>query len=101
MNIDERLESVARNLDMLIRIHLDSEREYRERLDKSDEQMERSREQHERSREQHERSRERLDRIEGHLESLTVLVQQDGEHIRALARIAERHQDRLDNLDPQ
>jgi len=80
MNIDERLESVARNLDMLTRIHLDSEREYRERLDRIEGMQEKN-------------ARD--------IQALAVLAKQDGEHIRALARIAERHQDRLDNLDPQ
>ena len=32
MNIDERLEAMARTLDTLIKIHLDNDREYRERF---------------------------------------------------------------------
>jgi hypothetical protein len=32
MTIDERLEAIAQNLDLLTRIHLDNDREYRERF---------------------------------------------------------------------
>ena len=35
------------------------------------------------------------------IQALAVLLKQDAESIRALARIAERHQERLDGLDPQ
>ena len=94
MTIDERLESVARNLDMLTRIHLDSDREYRERFEefakvqaRFDESMERL------SIAQERNSRD--------IQALSVLLSQDAENIRALARIAERHQERLDRLDPQ
>ncbi len=87
MNIDERLEAVARNLDMLTRIHLDSDREFRERfenLTQSQERLTKSQEKNTRD-----------------IQALSVLIHQDGENIRALARIAERHQERLDLPDPQ
>jgi hypothetical protein len=32
MTVDERLENIARNLDMLTKIHLDNDREYHERF---------------------------------------------------------------------
>jgi hypothetical protein len=33
MTIEERLEAIAQNLDTLTKIHLDNDREYRERFD--------------------------------------------------------------------
>jgi hypothetical protein len=98
MTIDERLEAVARNLDTLAKIHLDNDREYRERMDQITEAREKD------SRE----FRERLERLTQaqenntrDIQALVGLLQQDGENIRALARVAERHQERLDRLDTQ
>jgi hypothetical protein len=98
MTIDEQLAAVRHNLDMLTRIHLDNDREFRERMGQINEERQKD------SRE----FRERLDRLtaaqEGNtrdIQSIAVLLRQDGENIRALARIAERHQERLDRLDPQ
>jgi hypothetical protein len=34
MDIDQRLDAIARNLDTLTKIHLDNDREYRERFDR-------------------------------------------------------------------
>ena len=33
ISVDERIESIARTLDMLTKIHLDNDREYRERFE--------------------------------------------------------------------
>jgi hypothetical protein len=116
MTIDERLDAVAHNLDVMTKIHLDNDREFRERMDQINEAREKdSREFREKLRRQDEARekdsrefRERLDRLTSaqerntrDIQSLTVLFQQEAESIRALARIAERHQERLDGLDPQ
>jgi hypothetical protein len=85
MTIDERLEAVAHNLDMLTRIHLDDDREYRERFERLAEAQERL-----------EKAQERSFRD---IQALQVMAQQDGENIRALARIAELHQRGLDELE--
>jgi len=78
MTIDERLESITRNLDTLTKIHLDNDLEYHERFQQLAEAQEKN-------------TRD--------IQALKVLVQQDAENIRALARIAELHQQRLDGLE--
>ena len=74
MTIDERFENIAHTLDTLIKIHLDNDREYRERIDQ----------------------------LTAAVHELRITAQQDGENIRALARIAEIHERRLTDLeDPE
>jgi hypothetical protein len=80
MTIDERLELIAQNLDTLTRIHIDNDREYRERFQHLTEAIEKN-------------TRD--------IELLKRVSEQDGENIRALARIAEIHEQRLDDLDGQ
>jgi hypothetical protein len=70
-SFEEHMQAVARNLDTLTKIHLDNDREYRERFD----------------------------RLSAEIEQLKVTAQQDGENIRALARIAEIHERRLGDLE--
>ncbi len=94
MTIDERLENIARSLDTLTKIHLDDDREYRERFQKLTESQERLAVAEERlAVAQEQNTRE--------IRALQILVQQDGEHIRALARIAELHPQRLNGLEEQ
>jgi hypothetical protein len=78
MSLDERLETITRNLDTLTKIHLDNDREFRERFQRLTEAQEKN-------------TRD--------IQALTILVERDGENIRALARIAELHQQRLDRLE--
>lgn len=85
MTIDERLEAVARSLDMLTQIHLDNDREYRERFQQLTEAQEKN-------------ARD-IAALTGDIQSLNGLLRQDAENIRALARIAELHQQRLDRLE--
>lgn len=80
MTIDERLEAAARQLDTLTKIHIDDAREYRERFQQLSEAQEKN-------------ARD--------IQALQGLLQQDAENIRALARIAELHQQRPDRLDGQ
>ena len=80
MTIDERLELIAQNLDTLTRIHIDNDREYRERFQQLTEAIEKN-------------TRD--------IELLKRVSEQDGENIRALARIAEIHEQRLDDLEGQ
>jgi len=87
MTIDERLETIARSLDRLTKIHLDDDREYRERFQRLTEVQE-----------QNSRDIEALTR---EMRVLGGFVQEDGEHIRALVRIAELHSQRLDRLEGQ
>ena len=68
MTVEERFERMESNLDMLIKIHLDNDREYRERFAQD---------------------KERLDRLMAAIEELRAASKQDGEHIHALVRIAE------------
>lgn len=71
MTIDERLELMGQRLDMMIKIHLDNDREYRERFAE----------------------------IRAAIEQINATARQDGENIRALARIAEIHERRLSDLE--
>lgn len=87
MTIEERLEAIAQNLDTLTRIHLDNDREYRERFKQLTETQDKN-------------ARD----IEGNardIQALKALMQMDAENIRALARIAELHEQRLDRLEDQ
>ena len=92
MTIDERLEAVARSLDTLTQIHLDNDREYRDRFERLASAQEKN-------------SRDiqaltvRMDALTRDVETLSALARQDGENIRALARIAEMHEHRLDRLE--
>jgi len=78
VTVEERFERIESNLDMLIRIHLDNDREYRERFAQD---------------------KERLDRLMTAIEELKAASKQDGEHIHALVRIAEIHERRLSDLE--
>ena len=80
MTIDERLQAIALNLDTLTKIHIDNDREYRERFD----QLTKAQDKNTRD-----------------IQELKILRQQDGEHIRALLRIAELHPQRLKRLEEQ
>lgn len=78
MTVEERFERMESNLDMLIKIHLDNGREYRERFDQVVERME---------------------QLTAAIEELRAASKQDGEHIHALVRIAEIHERRLSDLE--
>jgi hypothetical protein len=78
MTIEERLEAVAVQLDQLTRIHIDNDREFRERFARLTEAQEKN-------------ARD--------IEALKTVVAQDSEHIRALVRIAELHHERLNRLE--
>jgi hypothetical protein len=73
VTVEERFERIEKNLDTLIKIHLDNDREYGERLD----------------------------RLATDIAELKEVSRQDGEHIRALARIAEIHERRINNLEDE
>ena len=78
MTVEERFERMESNLDLLIKIHLDNDREYRERFAQD---------------------KERLDRLMAAIEELRAVSKQDGEHIHALVRIAEIHERRISDLE--
>lgn len=80
MTIEERLEAVAVQLDTLTRIHVDNDREFRERFDRLTEAQEKN-------------ARD--------IEALKTVVVQDTDNIRALIRIAELHHERLNPLEPR
>ena len=80
MTIDERLEAIAQNLDQLTRIHIDSDREYRERFQQIEELFR--------------RNEERFDRNEGRLAQFMDTMNR-------LGRILEIHEQRLDDLEEQ
>ena len=77
MTIEERFEQMESNLNMLIKIHLDNDREYRDRFDQDI---------------------KRMDRLMAAIEELRAASKQDGEHIHALVQIAEIHERRLSDL---
>jgi hypothetical protein len=62
--IDERLEALRQTLELTAAMHIDNDREFRERS-----------------------------------AAIAKLQEQDGEHIRALVRIAEIHHERLSHLE--
>ena len=78
MTVEERFERIESNLDMLIKIHLDNDREYRERFD----QIMRA-----------------IEELKGATQELRAASKQDGEHIHALVRIAEIHERRISDLE--
>ena len=78
MTVEERFEQMESNLNMFIKIHLDNDREYRERF---------------------ERILKRLDQLVTAIEELRAASQPDGEHIHALVRIAEIHERPLSDLE--
>ena len=71
MTVEERFKRIESNLDMLIKIHLDTDREYRERFEQ----------------------------LMTAIEELRAASKQDGEHIHALVRIAGIHERRLSDLE--
>jgi len=78
VTVEERFERMESNLDVLIKIHLDNDREYRERFDQVV---------------------KRMDQLTAAIEELRAASKQDGEHIHALVRIAEIHERRLSDLE--
>jgi len=78
VTVEERFERMESNLDMLIKIHLDNDREYRELFDQVV---------------------KRMDRLMAAIEQLRAASKQDGEHIHALVGIAEIHKRRLGDLE--
>jgi len=78
VTVEERFERMESNLDVLIKIHLENDREYRERFDQVV---------------------KRMDQLTAAIEELRAASKQDGEHIHALVRIAEIHERRLSDLE--
>jgi hypothetical protein len=72
-NIDERLEALKQTLELVAAMHLDNDREFRERFAAIDKRF----------------------------AVIAKAQEQDGEHIRALVRIAEIHHERLSRLEDQ
>ena len=69
-NIDERLEAIKQTLELTVAMHIDNDREFRERF-----------------------------AVDKRFAEIARLQEQDGEHIRALVRIAEIHHERLFRLE--
>jgi len=78
MTIDERFEAIAKNIDMIIRIHLDSQRDWEERWAKSEERWAKA---DERFAKNDERMAQLLDTMN------------------RLGNIVIRHEERLDDLE--
>lgn len=87
MTTDERIDAIARALDTLTKIHLGDDREYRERFQQIAAIQEKN------SRDIQDLTRE--------MQSVRSALQLDAENIRALARVAELHEQRLDRLEDQ
>jgi len=92
MTIDERLEALAVQLDTLTRIHIDNDREFRERFDRLTDAQEKNT-----------RDIEALARDIGALArdigALKTVVEHDTDNVRSLIRIAELHHERLNRLE--
>jgi prephenate dehydrogenase len=73
MNIDQRLEALTQTVELLAAMQLDNEKRWEKR---------------------HEVWEKRWAEI-------STALQQDGEHIRALVRVAELHHERLSRLEDQ
>ena len=80
MNIDQRLEALtarhealSQSLELMAAMQQDNEKRWEKRLDAYDQS----------------------------LEKITTAIQQDAENIRALARVAELHHQRLERLEDQ
>ncbi len=89
MTIDERLEAVARNLDLLTKVHLDYDREYRERFDIRATAPEKNSKQIDVLTRQVQSLTATVEALNADVQTLSGLARQDGEHIRTLARIVE------------
>lgn len=85
MTVEERFERIESNLDMLIKIHLDNDREYRERFDQIMRAIE--------------ELKGATQELKGATQELRAASKQDGEHIHALVRIAEIHERRISDLE--
>jgi sulfatase maturation enzyme AslB (radical SAM superfamily) len=85
VTVEERFERIENNLDMLIKIHLDNDREYRGRFDQIMRAIE--------------ELRASTKELKASTEELRTASKQDGEHIRALVRIAEIHERRISDLE--
>jgi hypothetical protein len=77
-SIDERLEAITQTLELTAALHLDNDREFRERFAEID---------------------KRFAGIATTLQQIATNQQRDGEHILALVRIAELHDRRLTRLE--
>ncbi len=85
MTFEERLEAVAVQLDTLTRIHIDNDREFRDRFDRLTEAQEKN-------------TRD-IEALAQDIGALKTVVAQDTDNIRALIRIAELHHERLNRLE--
>jgi hypothetical protein len=85
MTIDERIEALTMNLELGMR-EIEALRERQEQIAKSIEKS-------------IEAMRDHQEQTTKNIEALQVLARQDGENIRALARIAEIHDRRLSALE--
>jgi hypothetical protein len=84
VTVEERFEQMESNLNMLIKIPLDNDREYRERFDQDMKRMD--------------RLMAAIEELKGVVQELRAASKQDGEHIHALVRIAEIHERRISDL---
>jgi len=83
--IERNLHSASERMDMLIKIHLDNDGEYRERLDRLEGSIV--------------ELRNGIVELRNGISDLRIASAQDGENIRALARIAEIHERRLSRIE--
>jgi HD-GYP domain-containing protein (c-di-GMP phosphodiesterase class II) len=112
MTFEERLESIAQNLDMLTKIHLDNDREYRERLAALEEarvEQEKARIEHEKARIEHEKAREERDRaLAAHAQAVAEFTLEVSRNVTSINRALERlsdiavdHEHRIKDLEDQ
>jgi hypothetical protein len=77
---EERLEAIRQTLELAVAMHIDNDKEFRERFAQNE---------------------ERFAEIAVTLQEIATNQKRDGEHILALARIAELHDRRITNLEDQ
>jgi hypothetical protein len=70
---EERLEAINHTLELVAAMHVDNDKEFRQRIAE----------------------------IDKRLAAITKAQEQDGEHIRALVRIAEIHEHRISHLEDE
>ncbi len=77
---DERLEAIRQTLELAAAMHIDNDKEFRERFAQNE---------------------KRFAEIAVTLQEIATNQKRDGEHILALVRIAELHDRRITNLEDQ
>jgi hypothetical protein len=83
--LTDKVSAIAEHLDLLTRMHIDNEREFRERFDKIEDLFQRNEERFQRTEERFQRNEERLAQL---MDTMNIV-----------GRILTLHEKRLDDLE--